>query len=133
MANDWHTEATWQRWVAEHERWLEEHGQESPRPERTIHAIAEITMRRTEDGGRDGPVRSGYRGHFHYDGHDWDAHYIFDTEDWIQPGETAEAILQFISPWAHQSSLYPGKEFLIREGSHTVGQGRITWVAEELR
>ena len=133
MADDWITEQTWQRWVAQHELWLEEHGRERPHPQRTIHAIAEITMRRTEDGGRSGPIRSGYRGQCHYDDYDWDTHYIFDTEDWIRPGEAAEAILQFMSPSAHQGRLHPGKEFLIREGSHIVGQGRITWVDEELR
>jgi len=133
MADDWNTEQTWQRWVAQHERWAEEHGREIPRPQQTIHAIAEITMRRTEDGGRSGPICSGFRGQFYYDGYDWDAHYIFDTDGWIQPGEAAEAILQFMSPWAHQGHLHPGKEFLIREGSHVGGQGRITWVDEELR
>src|SRR5436305_1715902 len=99
MYKDWNTDETWKRW-------LEEHYQDHPRPPRPIHAIARITLRRTEDGGRINPVTSGYRGQFFYDDHDWDANYIFASDDWIQPGETAEAIIQFLSPEAHSKLLF---------------------------
>lgn len=85
----------------------------------------ECTFLSTEEGGRNGPARVGYRPQFYYNGHDWDAAYAFTTEEWIPPGETFKALVCFLSPEAHQGRLYPGKEFELREGRHVVARGRV--------
>ena len=121
MTSDWQTERTWQRW-------LDEHYQIHPRPQERIDAIAEITFLTPDEGGRSNPPCSGYRGQFYYDGHDWDANQIYATDEWVQPGDTVETILQFLSPQAHRGRIHAGMEFLVREGNRTVGRRRLTWV-----
>jgi hypothetical protein len=87
---------------------------------------AEIYFLRSDEGGRNGPVMSGYRGQFYYDGHDWDGIQQYpEAEKWIYPGETTKAIISFLSPHMHSGKLFPGKEFLVREGSKTVGRGKV--------
>ncbi len=120
MTSDWQTEQTWQRWLDEYHR-------THPRPQERIDAIAEIKFLTPEAGGRATPVASGYRGQFHYGGGDWDARYTF-ADDPVSPGEMVEAILQFLSPQAHQGRIHMGMEFLVREGNKTVAHGRLTWV-----
>lgn len=85
----------------------------------------EISFLKTEDGGRQGPARSGYRPQFCYDGHDWDAVHTYITDDWVHPGETVRGYLDFVSPDEHAGKLFPGMEFLCREGSRVVARGRI--------
>jgi translation elongation factor EF-Tu-like GTPase len=123
MQPDWTLAETWKRRDEEHYR-------DHIRPPQPIHAIARISMRRTEDGGRVNPVFPGYRGQFYYDDHDWDAQWIF-ASDGVLPGGSDEVILQFASPHAHVGRLFPGKEFLMKEGFQVVGEGVITWVCDE--
>jgi len=92
-----------------------------------IHAIAEVTFLPKEQGGRATPPSSGYRGHIHYDGDDWGAQWTF-AWDPVEPGQTVEAMLQFLSPRHHALHLTVGKDFSIREGPHTIGSGRVTWL-----
>ena len=92
---------------------------------------AEIYFLTAEEGGRHAPIWSGYRPQFYYDGHDWDAiHNYPDEQEPVNPGHTVTAYLSFLSPHCHVGKLFPGKEFLLREGSHTVGRGRITKILE---
>ena len=87
---------------------------------------AEITYLSTANGGRQGYVASGYRGQFHYDGHDWDAPQYFVESDRVEPGESVTARLYFLTPQAHVGKVKVGTVFLVREGLKTVGYGRIT-------
>lgn len=87
---------------------------------------AEITFVRTEDGGRRGPARSGYRPQCYYDGLDWDAVQDYGSVEWVFPGQTVTAYLAFLSPECHVGKLYPGKEFLVREGRRTMAHGVVT-------
>ena len=92
----------------------------------TEHDVeVEICFLRTEEGGRKGPARSGYRPQFYYDGNDWDAVHTYATDDWVQPGETVTGYLDFLSPDEHVAKLFPGMEFLCREGSRVVARGRV--------
>jgi translation elongation factor EF-Tu-like GTPase len=97
-----------------------------------IHLIASITLLTAEEGGRINGVKTGYRGQFHYDDHDWDAIYTFATDDGVKPGETSEAMVQLMSPWEHSGRLFAGKQFLVRDGPNVVARGLITWVDDEL-
>ena len=86
---------------------------------------AEVRFLTTAEGGRRGPVKSGYRGHFFYDGLDWVAVQIYPDSEWVQLGETVRALISFMSPDEHVGKLFPGKEFSIREGK-LVGKGKVT-------
>jgi len=96
------------------------------RPDYLNDIEAEITLLTTEEGGRQTPAFSGYRSQFYYDGHDWDAvqNYIGVTE--VYPGQTVTAELAFLNPQCHVEKLFPGKEFLLREGQRVVGRGKVT-------
>ena len=92
---------------------------------------AEITFLTIEEGGRKTPAFSGYRPQFYYDGQDWDAiqNYVGAVEP-VYPGQTVTALLSFLSPQYHVGKLYPGKEFLIREGQRVVGRGKVTKILD---
>ncbi len=96
------------------------------RPKYPPDIEAEITFLTSEEGGRKTPAYSGYRPQFYYDGHDWDAvqEYIGVFE--VCPGQTVMAQLSFMSPQCHVGKLYPGKEFLVREGQKVVARGKVT-------
>ncbi len=95
-----------------------------------IDIEAEITFLTTEAGGRKTPAYSGYRPQFYYDGEDWDAvqNYIDVAE--VYPGETVKTHLSFTRPEIHFGKLYPGKEFLVREGQKIVGRGKVTKILD---
>lgn len=85
----------------------------------------EMTFLKPEEGGHRIHVRSGYRPQFYYDNHNWDAiHTYIDTNE-VYSGQTVRAYLSFLSPDMHTGRIYPGMEFLIREGSRTVARGRV--------
>jgi hypothetical protein len=48
----------------------------------------------------------------------------------VYPGQTVTAHLSFLSPQCHVGKLYPGKEFLIREGQRVVGRGKVTKILD---
>ena len=87
---------------------------------------AEITFLTPEEGGRKVPAFSGYRPQFCYDGHDWDARQDYVGVSEVYPGQTVTAELTFANPHYQFGKLYPGKEFLIREGPTVVGRGKVT-------
>jgi len=87
---------------------------------------AEITFLPTEQGGRKGPAFSGYRPHFYYDGHNWDALHEYPDVERVLPGQTVRTWLRFLSPDRHVGRIRDGMEFQIREGSRVVGHGRVT-------
>ena len=90
----------------------------------------ELTFLSTEEDGRKGHAFSGYRSQFYYDGHDWDAIHNYLNVEAVYPGQTVTAQLSFLSPQCHVGKLYPGKEFLIREGQRVVGKGRVTKILD---
>ena len=87
---------------------------------------AEITFVPTEQGGRNTAAFSGYRPHFYYDSHDWDADQEYPDVDSVLPGQTARALLRFLSPEAHLGRVQPGMTFEVREGARVVARGRVT-------
>lgn len=89
---------------------------------------AEISYLSTENGGRKNFIASDYRGQFFYDGHDWDARQYFIGRTQVEPGETVTAHLIFLSPREHAGRVIVGTMFLVREGTKTVGYGKVTKV-----
>lgn len=90
----------------------------------------EVTYIPTEAGGRKSPAFQGYRPQFYYNGGDWDAVQHYPDVNHVNPGETARVIFSFLSPDAHLGKIKPGMMFLIREGPHTVGYGRVTKILD---
>ena len=76
------------------------------------------------------PAFTGYRPQFYYNGHDWDAPHIYPDVMQVNPGKTVRAYLGFLSPKEHLGKVYVGMDFLVREGSRTVGKGVITKIIE---
>ncbi len=85
----------------------------------------ELTLLRTEQGGRQSPAFSGYRPQFYYDDHDWDAVHDYGDIIAVWPGQTVTAYLSFLSPQSHVGKLQVGAAFLLREGQRVVGRGRV--------
>jgi len=98
------------------------------------HIEAEIRFLSTDEGGRETPVKSGYRGQFHYKGEKagWDAVQEFTGEEWVTPGETVTARLVFASEEPHSKRLAEGLSFQIQEGGKVVGLGVVKKVLESL-
>jgi elongation factor Tu len=92
---------------------------------RQFHIRAEVYFLRTDEGGRQGFVLSGYRGQFFYDGDDWDADYWFGDREMVQPGDTVEALVRFMSPEQHRGRIQVETRFEIREGRRTVARGHV--------
>jgi len=90
----------------------------------------QLTLLPSEHGGRQGPVFSGYRPQFYYDGHDWDAQHEYPDVKVVYPGQTVRAYLTMLSPESHVGKLGPGMAFLIREGNKTVGYGSVVRLLE---
>jgi len=84
----------------------------------------------SEEGGRSKPAQSNYRPQFYYNGRDWDAPHLYPDVEQAYPGETVRAYIGFLSPQEHLGKIHIGMEFLIREGTRTVGKGVITKIIE---
>jgi len=91
---------------------------------------AEIYFLKPSEGGRSTPAFSGYRPQFFYGGRDWDAPHEYPDNEKVNPGETARAYLAFLSPQEHLGKVFVGMEFLVREGTRTVGRGKVTKILE---
>jgi elongation factor Tu len=97
---------------------------------------AEIQFLTTEEGGRQTPVKSGYRPHhdFGVDETQFDAAHEYVDREWVSPGETVVAMLTFPGPACHDylaGRLHEGFEFTVQEGARVVARGRITKVLNE--
>jgi elongation factor Tu len=91
---------------------------------------AQITFLSTAEGGKNIPVKTGYRPQFYYDGENWDAIETFPDREWVYPGETVTAYIAFLSPEHHRGKLHTGKEFQLREGLKIVATGIVTKLVE---
>ncbi|MEN0049630.1 MAG: hypothetical protein AAF806_21395, partial [Bacteroidota bacterium] len=86
---------------------------------------AEIYYLTEKEGGRKTAVGNGYRGQFYYDGKDWDAPQEFIDKEICRPGESVKVKMSTLSPDFHVGRFWEGKEFKVREGAKTVGNGII--------
>jgi translation elongation factor EF-Tu-like GTPase len=104
-----------------------------PLPNPDLHA--EITFLTTEQGGRLGPVKAGYR-----PSHDFkrpggeinDAAHEYIDREWVPLGVPVDALLQFLDPERQAGRLHVGFEFTVQEGPKIVGHGRIIEILNPL-
>ena len=89
---------------------------------------AELEFVATQDGGREGPVFSGYRPHhdFGLEAGQLDAAHEYIGASSVSPGDKVIAKLRFISPHLLKGRLYEGFEFTANEGTRVVAVGRVT-------
>ena len=95
------------------------------------HLEARITFLPTSAGGRHGPVYSGYRPQFFYDGRDWDAVQNYPDVIRVNPGDSVLATITFLSPESHRGRIRKGMRFDVREGSRVVAHGCVTLILDD--
>lgn len=87
---------------------------------------AEVTYLSTEEGGRTSPGLTGYRPEFKVDGTYWVSVHDYPDVGSVRPGETARALISFVSPHELVGRLSVGMEFEVTEGGRLVARGRVT-------
>lgn len=100
------------------------------RPGRPPDIEADICFLSSQDSGKSGPIRSGYRPHhdFGLDGMFNDAYHEYIGVESVTPGTTARAQLWFLAPEYQAGRLHPGFKFIVQEGSHIVAHGVVVHV-----
>jgi len=86
---------------------------------------AEISMLPAEHGGKTKAIRSGYRPQLYYNCGDWDVKLEWERPDIVNPGESIDARVQFLSPDEQVGQLRQASHFLIREGQKIVAYGHV--------
>jgi translation elongation factor EF-Tu-like GTPase len=93
---------------------------------------AKITMKTTEEGGRQSGLKSGYRPNHVFELPDHIRNlktYIgdiqFDDQELIQPGETKTVTVRFLKIPGIEKYLHVGQKWLINEAARTLGVGEI--------
>src|SRR5262249_25003818 len=94
---------------------------------RTVNARVHLLL--TSEGGRCGPLASGYRSLLRFEGSDMDFGFELEldtaiTPNGLAPGSSGTGRLSF---WAIKElpSLFAGQRFELREGTRIVGHGNI--------
>ena len=93
----------------------------------SIDFIADLKYLTTEEGGRQTPAFSGYRPQvkFDFDEMQTSGQQTFLDKDIVYPGDTVEAAIRIISVEHFEKTLTEGMIFEFREGSTTIGMGKI--------
>lgn len=95
------------------------------------HLLAEIYYLSAEEGGRQNPVASNYRGNLVIKGNYFMGVQEFVDKDICLPGQSVLVNYHLILPENHKNSLYVGEIFEIREGDRLVGKGVIKGIFDE--
>jgi translation elongation factor EF-Tu-like GTPase len=106
------------------------------RPSSLPDLEAQVRYLSSSEGGRKSPVYSGYRPNhdFGLPGELNDGQHEYPGREWVQPGDSATALLWLLAPERQRRRLYVGFEFKVQEGPRIVGIGTITNVLNaELR
>jgi len=87
----------------------------------------ELTLFPPEEGGRNVGFPSTFNGpHLYFDHCEWLARFTLSDRERLNPGETARVLVTFFyQPHALYGRLHLGTSFLLHEGYHAIGKGRI--------
>ncbi len=98
---------------------------------------AAISFLSTEEGGRKGWAKSGYKPNHNFGLPDGREFYVgeiyFDSEKIVYPGETCEATVRFIPGPGLREKLKPGQTWRIQEGGKLVAMGKVLEVIQSLK
>ena len=90
---------------------------------------ARVHLLPTSEGGRSGPLLSGYRSLLRFEGSDLDFGFELELDPTVGPGGLAPGSSGTgrVSFWAIEEmpSLFAGQRFELREGARVVGRGTI--------
>jgi hypothetical protein len=98
--------------------------------------IAEIRLLRSDEGGRSGPVRSGYRrSHDFGDVYEGapnlnDTAHDFEGDTSLQLGERRRSRMRFISPELQFGRLFEGFRLTLHERTKLVGHGTVVAIVD---
>jgi elongation factor Tu len=95
-------------------------------PQLSVH----IRLLRPDEGGRRGPVVSGYRPTFYFGRASTDGSIQLIGTDKAFPGEEFEAQVILLHPEHVEHALKPGVHFEIKEGLHKVAEGEVLSILE---
>lgn len=89
--------------------------------------VAKVTYLTTEQGGRKGNAKSGYRPHLKFSGRKelTSGEQLFVDKDEVFPGETVVAEIRILGVDFFKNYLFVGQSFEVAEASHLVGHGEI--------
>ena len=85
----------------------------------------EVLFITPENGGHKGPIFSGMRPLFHYDGTDWGGAIHFESDEQLPKGILVKLYFAFINPNHQLKRIYPGKEFELRDGKKVIARGQV--------
>ena len=98
----------------------------------SITVKAKIRLLKTEDGGRQSGILSGYRPNHLFDNNIENGQYnsfmgqiIWEDKSMIYPGEERELIVSFVASSAMDKYLTIGQKWWLYEGPHWIGNGEI--------
>jgi translation elongation factor EF-Tu-like GTPase len=93
---------------------------------------AKITMKTTEEGGRQSGFKSGYKPNHVFEMPDnlknlrtYIGDIQFDDQDLINPGETKIVTVRFLKVPEIEKYIMPGQKWFINEAARTLGVGEI--------
>ena len=99
--------------------------------------IAELKFLTSEQGGRKGNVKSGYRPHIEFDNYPENltsGRQSYIGKEFVEPGEKALAEIAFLATKYFTKRLYENMTFKFCEGPNIIGYGKITEILNlELR
>ena len=95
-------------------------------------ALINVSLLTSEDGGRKKPIHNAYRGaHLIKEDYLTSASLDFVDVEILQPGDSAKAFVNYLSPEVYPKSLWIGKEMNIQEGGRLVGKATILEIYNE--
>jgi translation elongation factor EF-Tu-like GTPase len=100
-----------------------------------------LSLLATADGGRAGPLRSGYRGGLFFDERDddgleihYDAITVLDDVESVAPGDACAVTIHLVSPELFpRDRIAAGETFEVKEGHRVVGRVAIHEMARDHR
>lgn len=96
---------------------------------RAIRVQARVHMLSAQEGGRTSPVTTRYRPNHNFGGATDLTFYIGQFEvpgnRWIESGETAELVVEFLNVVGIAELLRPGRRWRIQEGGKLVGEAEV--------
>jgi translation elongation factor EF-Tu-like GTPase len=94
--------------------------------------VAKLVFRRTEEGGRKGPLKSGCHPQVKFDFSDMQTStaQAFRDKDWVHPGETVIADMYMAGKAYFAGTLAVGMRFEVREGAIVTAIGEILEICD---
>ena len=92
---------------------------------------AEVTLYKTEDGGKTNPITRYYRPNHNFDYPEHNRMFIgqveFEEGEYLHPGETKTLNITFLDAVGLRELLTIGRKWYIQEGSHVVGEAVVKY------